>query len=154
DLYTAMDHIDPGLKSQELYIRAKHSLESIAAREADVFTTVSNITARECRLLLEKEVDLITPNGFDLDMVPGPESFDQRREIARKRLFEVANAVLEQPVSDDSLLVGISGRYELRNKGIDLFVESLARIQVDPDFQGNILAFILIPANQHGPREE
>ncbi len=152
DLYTQMESIDPDLKAQELYIRAKHSLEKITAQEADVFTTVSDITARECRYLLEKEVDLITPNGFNLDFVPVQEEFGSRRKLARARLFDVAEAVMGSSISSDHLLVGISGRYEFRNKGIDLFIEALSRIQEESGSSGKILAFIMIPSNQHGPR--
>src|SRR5690606_7950323 len=94
DLYAQLETLDPDLKAQELNVRAKHSLESIAAREADVFTTVSEITADECRFILKKEVDLVTPNGFEPDFVPGSDEFLNKRETARRRLIDVAEAVM------------------------------------------------------------
>lgn len=152
DLYSNMEDIDPELKAQELYVRAKHSLEKISAREADVFTTVSEITARECTTLLGKEVDLVTPNGFELDFRPDPEDFDDQRQRARERLVRVAEAVMGEAVEGDPMLVGLSGRYEFRNKGIDVFIEGLGQLNDNDDLQRSILAFILIPAAQHGPR--
>src|SRR5690606_14806627 len=152
DLYAQLETLDPDLKAQELNVRAKHSLESIAAREADVFTTVSEITADECRFILKKEVDLVTPNGFEPDFVPGSDEFLNKRETARRRLIDVAEAVMGESTRENPVLVGISGRYEFRNKGIDIFIDALGQLQSDPEFKGNILAFILIPASQHGPK--
>ena len=152
DLYAQLETLDPDLKAQELNVRAKHSLESIAAREADVFTTVSEITADECRFILKKEVDLVTPNGFEPDFVPGSDEFLNKRETARRRLIDVAEAVMGESTGENPVLVGISGRYEFRNKGIDIFIDALGQLQSDPEFKGNILAFILIPASQHGPK--
>ena len=152
DLYSILTQIDPELKAQELYIQAKHSLEKITAREADIFTTVSEITAQECKYLLGREVDLVTPNGFELDFVPEGEKFRENREIARTKLVKVAEAVLGSRLPDDLFLVGISGRYEFRNKGIDIFIEALGRLQSASEYKKNILALILIPAYQHGPK--
>ena len=49
----------------ELNMVSKHSAEKQAAWAADCFTTVSYITARECKQLLDKPVDIATPNGFE-----------------------------------------------------------------------------------------
>ncbi len=152
DLYGKLAEIDPELKAQELYVQAKYSLEKIAAREADVFTTVSEITAEECKYLLGREVDLITPNGFELDFVPAEDEFEEKRQISRKRLIKVGEAVLGTRLPDDIFLVGISGRYEFRNKGIDIFIEVLGDLESKSDYKKNILALILIPAYQHGPK--
>lgn len=152
ELYGRLESMDADLKAQELYVRAKHSLEKISAREADVFTTVSEITARECTTLLGKSVDLVTPNGFELDFRPGAHEFDARRKTARARLMEVAEAVFGAKLEDDPLLIGLSGRYEFRNKGIDIFIEALGQLLENNNLERNVLAFILIPATQHGPR--
>lgn len=152
DLYSQLPYIDPDLKSQELFVRAKHSLEMVSAREADVFTTVSEITARECELFLGKKVDLVTPNGFELDFRPVDGDFEAKRAAARARLLKVAEAVMGVTPDEDALLVGISGRNEFRNKGLDLFIDAMGRLQEYQELQRSILAFILIPAAQHGPR--
>ena len=72
----------------------KQSLEKISAAEADVFTTVSEITSRECSHFLGKDVDIVTPNGFEDSFVPAAEIFEESRSVARKKLISVAEAVL------------------------------------------------------------
>ena len=63
-LYGYMNGYDGDQMSRELHVEAKHSLEKQAARHADAFTTVSDITALECARLLERAPDVVTPNGF------------------------------------------------------------------------------------------
>ena len=50
--------------------KAKHSIEKQTAKYVDCFTTVSDITANECKELLDKPVDFVLPNGFDNSFVP------------------------------------------------------------------------------------
>jgi glycogen phosphorylase/synthase len=68
---------------REFNVVAKQSLERISAHEADVFTTVSEITSRECSHFLGKDVDIVTPNGFEDSFVPSAERFSEARSIAR-----------------------------------------------------------------------
>lgn len=152
NLYSELTSLDPEMKAQELDVLAKYSLEKTAAHESDVFTTVSNITAEECRYTLGRPVDLVTPNGFELDFVPEESSFRKKRIHAKKQLKRVAEAVLGEILPDDITLIGTSGRYEFRNKGIDLFIEALGALIRDPSYHKPIMAFFLIPANQHGPK--
>jgi len=70
DIYTAMDHISPQREASAHNITAKCSMETASAREADCFTTVSDITAREAKNFLGRAPDLITPNGLDIDNIP------------------------------------------------------------------------------------
>ena len=77
----------------ELNMQSKHSLEKAAAHAADIFTTVSDITADECTQLLERRPDVVTPNGFEKDFIPGPRKYVQERNSARRRIFEVASAL-------------------------------------------------------------
>lgn len=135
-------------------VRSKFSLEKLSANESDAFTTVSQITAKECEHFLNKPVDIVTPNGFDDSFVPGNDVFDEKREIARKKLIDVAQAVLNQKVSDDAVLVVNSGRYEFRNKGIDLYIDSLAKLATNPALSKEVIAYIMVPANQSGPKRE
>jgi phosphorylase/glycogen(starch) synthase len=154
-LYSNIDKYSPEHKAKEFNVVAKHSLESIAAREADCFTTVSEITAQECKHFLGKEVDLITPNGFDDSFIPKPdEEFKLRHLEGRIKFYEVAEAMLSHDVAKDSIVVGISGRYEFKNKGIDVFLEALAKLNKENNLKKEILAFLLIPAGHHGPRKD
>ncbi|MEE4196886.1 MAG: alpha-glucan family phosphorylase [Bacteroidales bacterium] len=153
-LYEDLEKFNPDFKSREFNVVAKQSLEKLAAAHADCFTTVSEITARECKAFLQKEADVITPNGFENDVVPRGDEFMLQKVEAKVKFFEVAEALLTYDIPKDSLVVGISGRYEFKNKGIDVFLEALASLNQSKELKKNILACILIPAGHHGPRKD
>lgn len=138
----------------ELNMQSKHSIEKQTAHYVDCFTTVSDITANECRELLDKPVDVVLPNGFDNSFVPKAAVFTKKRKAARKRLLDVANALLGESLDDDTLIVSTSGRYEFRNKGIDVFVEAMNRLLRDKDLKKNVLAFIEVPGWVGEPRKD
>lgn len=131
--------------SWELNMQSKHSIEKQTALHVDCFTTVSDITANECKELLDKPVDFVLPNGFDNSFVPKGAEFTKRRKIARKRLLDVANALLGEELDDDTLIVSTSGRYEFRNKGVDVYIEAMNRLLRDKDLKKTVLAFIEVP---------
>ena len=138
----------------ELNMQSKHSIEKQTAKYVDCFTTVSDITARECVELLDKPVDVVLPNGFDNSFVPKGATFTKKRKAARKRLLDVANALLGDSLDDDTLIVSTSGRYEFRNKGIDVFVEAMNRLLRDKDLKKKVLAFIEVPGWVGEPRKD
>ena len=138
----------------ELNMQSKHSIEKQTAWNVDCFTTVSDITARECVELLDKPVDVVLPNGFDNSFVPKGATFTKKRKAARKRLLEVANALLGDNLDDDTIIVSTSGRYEFRNKGIDVFVEAMNRLLRDRDLKKKVVAFIEVPGWVGEPRQD
>ena len=138
----------------ELNMQSKHSIEKQTAWHVDCFTTVSDITAKECLELLDKPVDVVLPNGFDDSFVPKGAQFTRKRKAARKRLLEVANALLGEQLDDDTLIISTSGRYEFRNKGIDVFVEAMNRLLRDRDLKKKVLAFIEVPGWVGEPRKD
>ena len=138
----------------ELNMQSKHSIEKQTAMFVDCFTTVSDITANECKELLDKPVDVVLPNGFDNNFVPKTTVFPRKRRAARRRLLEVANALLGEQLDDDTLIVSTSGRYEFRNKGIDVFVEAMNRLLRDRDLKKKVLAFIEVPGWVGEPRKD
>ncbi len=73
--------------AKEFNIISKQSAEKLSAQMADAFTTVSDITARECSQFLQKEVDLVTPNGFEDTFVPSGSKFDPPQEGRTERNF-------------------------------------------------------------------
>ena len=153
-LYDKMEEYNPTQIAREFNVIAKQSLEKISAAEADVFTTVSEITSRECSHFLGKNVDLVTPNGFEDSFVPANELFAERRANAREKLISVAEAVLGYELSEDCVLVVNSGRYEFRNKGVDIFIDSLGGLQKEDKIKKECVAFFLIPAYNKGPRQD
>ena len=138
----------------ELNMQSKHSIEKQTAMYVDCFTTVSDITAKECVELLDKPVDVVLPNGFDNSFVPKAAQFTRKRNAARRRLLSIANALLGEQLDDDTLIVSTSGRYEFRNKGIDVFVEAMNRLLRDKDLKKKVVAFIEVPGWVGEPRKD
>lgn len=138
----------------ELNMQSKHSIEKQTAHNVDCFTTVSDITAKECIELLDKPVDVVLPNGFDDSFVPSSTTFSRKRSQARKKMLDIANALLGEDLGDDTLLISTSGRYEFRNKGIDVFVEAMNRLLRDKDLKKKVVAFIEVPGWVGEPRKD
>ena len=140
--------------ANELNMQSKHSIEKQTAWNVDCFTTVSDITAHECVELLDKPVDVVLPNGFDNSFVPKAAQFTTKRNLARKKMLQVANALLGENLDDDTLIVSTSGRYEFRNKGIDVFIEAMNRLLRDRDLKKKVVAFIVVPGWVGEPRKD
>lgn len=133
----------------ELNMQSKHSLEKAAANAADAFTTVSDVTARECRQLLER-YPMVTPNAFEQHYVPKGAKLVAQRNAARQRMLDVASALTGQQFGDDTMLVATSGRLEMRNKGIDVYLDALSTLRSSlgcvTSQQRRVVAFVLVPA--------
>lgn len=138
----------------ELNMESKHSIEKQTAHYVDCFTTVSEITASECKELLDKPVDMVLPNGFEDDFVPKATTFSKKRKAARKQLLRIAEVLTGTTLGDDTLIVSTSGRYEFRNKGIDVFIDAMNRLNHDEKLQRNVLAFIEVPGWVARPRAD
>lgn len=143
-LYDYLKGYDGDQMARELNMESKHSLEKAAAHAADCFTTVSDITAKECGQLLDIKPAVVTPNGFEKNFVPAKTRFDQIRHDARKSLLSVARALTGKQLDDDTFIVVTSGRCEYRNKGIDVFLDSLDALRHRT--QSRVLALVLVPA--------
>ena len=154
-LYDSMNLYDGDAKARDFNVLARHSLEKKSAQNADVFTTVSEITAKECKQFLQRDIDIVTPNGFENSFTPkSDEEYAQKRSDARNKLVEVATAMSGEEVPENSIFVGIGGRYEWRNKGIDVFIDALDSLN-HSSFEGkSIQAFIFIPSGNNGPDKE
>ena len=139
--------------AEELNMQSKHSIEKQTAYNVDCFTTVSDITATECKELI-KPVDLVLPNGFEDDFVLKGAKFTAQRKASRKLVLRLANALTGCQFNDDTLIIGTSGRYEFRNKGIDVFIEALNRLNRDPRLNRQVLAFVDVPAWVGEARED
>ena len=140
--------------AEELNMQSKHSIEKQTAKYVDCFTTVSDITAKECLELLDKPVDVVLPNGFEDNFVPQGSEFTKKRRLARKKLVDVANALMGTDLDDDVLIVSTSGRYEFRNKGVDVYIEAMNRLLRDRNLKKKVLAFIEVPGWVGEPRKD
>ena len=152
-LYNDLHKFNADELARQFHVMAKHSLEKSAATYADAFLTVSDITANECKYLLGREVTRITPNGFENGFVPSGKELDAQRATARAKMLEVASATWDYNFQPDTLIVGTSGRYEYRNKGIDVFLESLKQLAAT-NINRDVLAIVAVPAGITGVRQD
>ncbi len=154
-LYDYFEGYNGDQMAYELNMVSKHSVEKQAAHHADCFTTVSDITARECKQLLDKPVDIVTPNGFEPTYVPKGKNFDLKRAEAREVLRKVAGEQLGGVVPENALFVCISGRQEWKNKGIDVFAAALdklaQKIYHSQQLEREVIAFVMIPYLDRAP---
>ena len=152
-LYSDIKQYNPIETACRFGVQSKYSLESLSAQHADAYTTVSDITNKECDAFFCKPADVITINGFEDDFVPKGDEYTTKRDAARKTLLHVASSLMQQQLPEDAMLVINSGRFEFKNKGIDVFIKSLSKLsQQHPD--RTIVAFLTVPAGNSGKRVE
>jgi glycogen(starch) synthase len=132
-------------------VQAKHLLEKACAEKAGVFTTVSEITAKEAEWVLCKKPDVLTPNGLDLAGFPLMEDLSdlhiKMRNQIRKFVLDYFIPYYDLDVKD-TLFYFISGRQEFHNKGIDVFIEALGKLNRHLKARKEtktIVAFVFIP---------
>ena len=126
-LYDQFNYYNGDQMAYELNMVSKHSAEKQAAHYADCFTTVSDLTARECKQLLDKQPDIVTPNGFEPDFVPVGKAYTAQRKASKEILLRSQNADGKDAVvaGQRPFLLCIAGRHEWKNKGLDVFVDSM-----------------------------
>ncbi|PIO00372.1 hypothetical protein COT72_01550 [archaeon CG10_big_fil_rev_8_21_14_0_10_43_11] len=151
--------IDQG-EAYKLKLEGQHLLEKVSAEQAHIFTTVSEITAVETRYVLGKSPDLITPNalnfrGYEPTSMLLKKSFVNREKIKK---FLRAHFLPYYPIKTHNCpFIYISGRYEVRDKGIDTFIDMLARLNEElkrTNYDRNVFAFIFVPSNVREPNTE
>lgn len=145
-LYEYFHNYNGDQMADELNVSSKHSLEKAAAWNADCFTTVSDVTARECAQLLGREPDVVTPNGFEPSFLPTSEKRAELRRKGRGKILKIASLLNDCPLAEDTFIVATSGRNEFRNKGLDLFLRAMQKINEKIEGKRNVLALVLVPA--------
>lgn len=145
DLYAYFEGYNGDQMARELNMESKHSLEKAAAHQADCFTAVSEITARECEQLLDIRPQVVTPNGFEPNFVPKGPKYTRLRRESRRRLLKIASCMIGEILDDSTMLVATSGRNEYRNKGLDVFIDSMAALGRRAGTRRTV-AFVLTPA--------
>ena len=149
DLYRYFAGYHGDQMASELHVEAKHALEKAAAHTATIFATVSEVTALECTQLLER-TPVVLPNGFHALAT------SRFKTKARQRLIEVASQLYGKTFDPKgTTLVATSGRYEYRNKGIDLIVNSLeSLLQQQAKLSSDLILYFFIPAWVAEPRAD
>jgi len=158
DIYAEMEHISPQREAAAHNCAARYSLEAACAREADCLTTVSDITALEAKNFLGRSPDVVTPNGIDVASIPDLAESRAPALRARERILAAAARFLRRPLPASTRILMTSGRYEFHNKGVDVFLQALGRLDRDMTGDQSVLALLclmgghmdLVPSLQAG----
>lgn len=160
DIYSKIQEIDPQKEIYKYNMQAKHGMEKTAANISDVFTTVSQITAMEAKHMLGRTADVISPNGLDMTKFPSFEETtishnkyrDKLREFALYYFFPYYDIDLK-----NTLFFFTASRYEFHNKGVDIFIESLGKLNEKmkkTNSRKTVVSFFWIPAAVGGIKQE
>ena len=160
NLYEILDTINPDQEAKQYGVMDKHSTEKACATAVDAFTTVSEITGLEAEKLLGRKPDVLVLNGLDIEKFPTFEETSikhrQNRDIIRSfiayHFFPHYYFELEQ-----TIILFIVGRYEFKNKGIDIFIKALGKLNERMKAEGHrktVVAFFWIPRDVHGAKAE
>lgn len=152
DFYNNLQNFDVDAEAGKRGIYHRYCIERAAAHSCDVFTTVSHITAYESEHLLKRKPDGVVPNGLNVVKFSAMHEFQNLHAIHKARIGEFIKGHFYGHFDwdlDNTLYFFISGRYEFRNKGADMFIESLARLNHRLKVSGSnktVVAFIIMPA--------
>jgi phosphorylase/glycogen(starch) synthase len=131
----------------DIYMLSRHLLEKSIIRTSHVLTAVSELASRECKKLFNRDADVITPNGFEETLVPDSSALSQKHENARMILEKLAGPILQQPITENSTLIATSGKLEIHNKGFDIFIEALEKINFHKIVEQLVVFFLITPVN-------
>ena len=153
-LYDNLKTYLPSVMAMQFNVVSQQSMEQKAAKNADAFTTVSDITAQECEQFLYRKPDVVTKNGIDHTFRQDEAAFDKKRKATREQILKIAGTLCGETLDPNCLMVINSGRYEFKNKGIDLFIEALRRLNEDKNLPRTVVAVIAVPSNIAGPSKD
>jgi glycogen(starch) synthase len=153
DFYETLAKLDGDAEATRFGIQAQHAIERICAADADVFTTVSPITAEECTHLLGRTPDLVTPNGLDLAHFDLGHDFQTHHAQHKEQIHRFVMSHFFPSYDFDlehTLYLFNAGRFEPRNKGFDLSLEAMARLNAElrSERSDKTVVFFIVTARQ------
>ena len=131
NFYDHLMQVEWQAEARHFNIEPAVTMERAAAHGSHVFTTVSELTVRECIYLLDRIPDAVLPNGLNIERFVALHEFQNLHQQYKSKIHEFVMAHFFQSYSfnlDDTLYLFTSGRYEYHNKGFDLTLEALARL--------------------------
>ena len=155
DFYERLPWINADAEAGERQIYHRYCMERAAAASAHVFTTVSDITATEADHLLKRRPEKILPNGLRVDKFAAIHEFQNLHRESKEQIHEFVQGHFFGSYSfdlDKTLYMFTAGRYEYHNKGIDVFIEGLSRLNNHLMQSGSdvtVVAFIVTAAPTH-----
>jgi len=160
-LYEMLDSLDPVREAYRHGVQAKHLTETACAHEANVFTTVSEITGLEAEKLLGRAPEVLVLNGLDISKFPTFEETSIKHLTCRETLRSFLTYYFFPYYLfnlDHNLIFFITGRYEFKNKGIDLTVQALGELnrllKENEDEKRTVTLFFWIPMEHAGVKVE
>ncbi len=129
--YDHLPFVDWRMDATRFNIVPQVCLERAATHGAHVFTTVSDVTNDECRHLLGRSADVVLPNGLNIERFVAMHEFQNLHRQYKEKINQFVMAQFFPSYTfdlDRTLYFFTSGRYEYRNKGFDLVLEALARL--------------------------
>ncbi len=146
NLYAVLNDIKPEDEAKNHGVMNKFTTEKACAINADAFTTVSEITGIEAEKILGRKPDVLVLNGLDLREFPNENELIELKLKSRNVLIDFSEKFLGKKFDnkDDVKFIFTSGRYEFRNKGIDIFIKSLERMNKEIDSK-DVVAFFFVP---------
>lgn len=129
--YDHLAFFNADAEAAKYQILSKHLIEKAAAHSATVFTTVSQVTSFEAEKLLHRVPDSILPNGIDVKRFEAPHELQHLHGVYKDRIHQFTMGHFFPSYSFDlnnTIYLFTAGRYEYRNKGIDLYIEGLYRL--------------------------
>jgi glycogen(starch) synthase len=162
DLYHTLNNIEPLSEAYRFTVEAKHLTEKAAALNADVFTTVSEITGIESERFLSRKPDILLFNGLDIAQFPSFEDTSIKHRVSRDKIREFLTYFYFPYYTfdmDKNLIFYTIGRYEYKNKGYDILIKALGKLneQLKKDSGSNVhtvTVFFWIPMENHGLKIE
>ncbi|EJD38148.1 glycogen synthase [Auricularia subglabra TFB-10046 SS5] len=155
DFYNNLQYFDVDHEAGKRGIYHRYCIERAATHCADVFTTVSHITAFESEHLLKRKPDGVLPNGLNVVKFSAMHEFQNLHAISKSKINDFVRGHFYGHYDFDlenTIYMFTAGRYEYRNKGVDMFIESLARLNYRLKSSGSnvtVVAFIIMPAATH-----
>lgn len=152
DFYNNLQYFDVDAEAGKRGIYHRYCIERAAAHATDVFTTVSHITAYESEHLLKRKPDGVLPNGLNVKKFSAMHEFQNLHQQSKEKIHDFVRGHFYGHTDfepDNTLYLFTAGRYEYRNKGVDMFIESLARLNHRLKSSGSkmtVVAFIIMPA--------
>ncbi len=160
DLYGKLDSLNPEEEAKKHNVMDKFSAERACAKNADIFTTVSEITQIEAEKILGRKADVLTLNGLDLSIFPSYEEVANLHVDSKEKIMEFIKYYFFPYYTFDlshTLIYFTSGRYEFTNKGIDHYIKALARLNEHlkrSNSKRTIVAFIFVPGAAKNIRQD
>lgn len=118
-------------ESRKFKIETEVRIEFTCANKADLLTTVSAVTARECKHLLKRNPEYVLPNGLNIERFEALFEFQNLHATYKDEIHQFVMGHFFQSYSfdlDKTMYFFTSGRYEYKNKGFDLTLEALYRL--------------------------